>query len=1100
MQALAKLCVNRPVFAGVIILMLVVVGLFAIPQLGQDRFPTIDFPSIVITTRLPGATPEEMDTEVTDQIEKQVGSVAGIDTIQSSSSDGISVVQVQFTLETNGDIGAADARAKIDQAIPNLPTEAKRPIVSKFGGDAAPILQFALSGKSATIRDLTEYADKQLRPQIESLNGVGQVDIIGARFRQINILIDPVKLRSLGLTVVDIRNALQAQNSQVPGGSLDQGDRKISVRTVSRAASLPELAAIVIKQNGTRSIRMADVATVQDGEQEPTSAATLNGSPAVIVSVKKQSGGNSVAIIDRVKERLEEIKPALPAGYSTKISNDQSVFAKAAIATVEEHLILGSILAAAVVLIFLWNWRTTLISALAIPSSIIATFALMWAKGFTLNIITLLALTLAVGIVIDDAIIVIENIYKFLEEKGDSPKQAAIDGTREIGLAVLATTLSLIAVFLPVAFMTGIVGRFLNSFGLTMAFAIAVSLLVAFTLTPMLASRWLKRPKQDAAHSHDPNEERPYVGVFGKLEEAYHNLLDWSLHHRWVIVVICIGTLISVVPLMGVVNKNFLPDEDESQFIVSVRVAEDRSLAATQAVMEDIATDIRKNVPDVEDTVVTVGSDQQQTQNKGDILVRLHDIDHRKSKKSQDALMAIVRNQILPKYPRDLRTLVSPPNAFGGGAQAGLQFVLSGTELPVLRKAANAIVVELRKQSGIADADTSLVIGKPEIAVTIDRVRAGQLGVSGTDIATALRIASAGEHLSDYTEGGRRYDINVRALPQYRDRESNLALLTVPSQNRQLPDGVSLDQVTRFRNDDAPSVVERYARQRSVTVSANLLPGTSEQTVQDKINGILAAQKLDPSYHGQYIGRSRELGRTFSAFGAAFLLSIVFMYLILAAQFESWVHPITILLALPLTVPFAILSIVLTGSSLNIYSMLGILVLFGIVKKNSILQVDHANQLRERGLERNRAVLRASRDRLRPILMTTIAFVAGILPLVVSAGIGAGTNRATGGVIIGGQTFSLLLTLVATPVFYTLFDDLTNGYGKLKARLFPPDPRDSEGDGPDNPTNGDPRSSGSGPTPATDARSTFGAAPQGAAADRKVAAAASGGEPQVATP
>ncbi|MBC8142326.1 MAG: efflux RND transporter permease subunit [Armatimonadetes bacterium] len=1063
MQALAKLCVNRPVFAGVIILMLVVVGAFAVPQLGIDRFPTIDFPSAVITTVIPGATPEEVDSEVTDELEKQIGSVAGIDTIQSSSSEGISVVQIQFTLETNGDTGAADVRSKIDQAIRNLPDEAERPVVLKIGGDSSPVIQFVLAGEGASIRDLTEYADKTLRPQIESQNGVGEVQIIGGRLRQINVQVDPYRLRSLGLSVIDLQNALRAQNAQVPGGFLDQGDRRVSVRTRSRAETLAELRNIVVKQTGTRAIRLGEVAIIEDGEEETTSLASLNGKPAVILSVRKQSGANSVAVVDIVKERLESFKASLPAGYSTKITNDQSVFAKAAVHTVQEHLILGSFLASGVVLVFLWNWRTTLISALAIPSSVIATFALMWAQGFTLNVITLLALTLAVGIVIDDAIIVIENIYKFLEEKKMKPKEAAIEGTKEIGLAVLATTLSLIAVFLPVAFMTGIVGRFLASFGLTMAFAIGVSLIVAFTLTPMLASRWLKTPKKTEEELPDnPDGSRAYVGAFGKLEKVYHDVLTWSLGHRWVIVIICFVALGSTVPMMGIVAKNFLPDEDESQFIVSVRATEDRSIQSTTRLMETIASDIRKNVPDVEDTVLTVGSDRNQTQNKGDILVRLRSVDERKSKKSQDELMAIVRTKVLPKYPKELRTLVSPPNAFGGGAQAGLQFVISGPDLDKLEKAATSIVDVLKKQQGIADADTSLVVGKPELSVAIDRARAGDLGVSATDVASALRIATAGSDISSFNQNGRRYDINVRALPEFRDQERSLKLFTVPSQNQAQAGGVTLDQVTQFKNDDAPSVVERYARQRSVTVSANLLPGTSEGTVQEQINKMLADQKLGPDYKGEYVGRSRELGKTFGAFGAAFLLSIVFMYLILAAQFESWVHPITILLALPLTVPFAILSIILTGGSLNIYSMLGILVLFGIVKKNSILQVDHANQLRERGLERNKAVLEASRDRLRPILMTTIAFVAGIMPLVVSSGVGAGTNRATGSVIVGGQTLSLLLTLVATPVFYTLFDDMTQGFTKLKRRFFPPDPDSDVDEG-----NG-----GSGATEATDSDAT----------------------------
>lgn len=1065
MQNLARLCVQRPVFATVLILLLVVVGLFAIPSLPLDRFPTIDFPSVTITTTLAGATPEEMDTDVTEEIEKQIGSVSGVDTIVSSSSDGISVVQMQFVLERNGDVAAQDVRAKIDLAIPNLPKAADRPIVQKFGGDAAPILNFVLSGE-ASIRDLTEYADKTLRPQLESINGVGQVNILGGRLRQINVLLDPYKLRAFGLTVIDVRNALASQNLQVPGGALDLGDRRISVRTQGRVQTVDQMRRIVVQTTAGRSIRIGDVAVVEDGEQEPTSSASVNGRASVLLQVKKQSGANSTGVIDTVKQRLVEIKPTFPPTYEYKITSDQSRFAKAAVHAVQEHLVLGSILAALVVLVFLWNWRSTLIAAIAIPASLISTFALMWAQGFTLNVITLLALTLAVGIVIDDAIIVLENIYKFLEEKGMSPREAAIEGAKEISLAVLATTLSLVAVFLPVAFMTGIVGRFLNSFGLTMAFAIGVSFLVAFTLTPMLSSRWLKAPKEtlkaiargdgfkgdviqrngDTPLSTPHHEKNGGGGFLAPLENGYATLLRWSLRHRWVIILITLGVFFSTVPLMGVVGKNFLPDEDESQFLVSVRAPEDRSRQYTEHLLNQLADELRK-LPEVRETVVTVGQDLQQTQNKGEILVEMNEIEDRKSPTSQFDLMNRVRKEILPKYPRDLRTLVSPPNAFGQGAQAGMQFVINGPDLDVLSKASRKIVEELKKIPGIADADTSLVIGKPEIGVYVDRDRAGDLGVTVGDVATTMRIITAGDNkASSFTEGGKRYDVNLRALPQYRDQQSNLALFTVPTSKGQggaaTTDGkpalrsIPLQQVVKFRPGNAPSVVERYGRTRSVTVSANLLPGVSEGNIQQVILEALNKQNLGTQYRGQFAGRSRELGKTFSAFGTAFLLSIIFMYLILAAQFESWVHPITILLALPLTVPFALISLIITGNSLNIYSMLGLLVLFGIVKKNSILQVDHANQLLERGLPKEDAIVQASRDRLRPILMTTVAFVAGMLPLALSNGVGAGTNRAASGIIIGGQTLSLALTLIATPVFYSLFYDLTAGFSKLRNRLF----------------------------------------------------------------
>jgi HAE1 family hydrophobic/amphiphilic exporter-1 len=664
----------------------------------------------------------------------------------------------------------------------------------------------------------------------------------------------------------------------------------------------------------------------------------------------------------------------------------------------------------------------------------------MYSRGFTLNVITLLALTLAVGIVIDDAIIVIENIYRYLDEKGMKPKEAAAAATNEIGLAVLATTLSLVAVFLPVAFMTGIVGRFLNSFGLTMAFAIIVSLFVAFTLVPMLASRWLKAPKKsetasprdEAAQGHGGHGSSK-GGFFGALENFYANVLRWSLRHRWVVVLVCLGALFATGPLGARVGGNFLPDEDESQFIVSVRAKEGTNLAATERLLSQVADDIRK-FPEVTDTIITVGADPQQTQNKGDILVKMRDLAERKTKTTQFELMSRARTLLKEHYPANLRTLVSPPNAFGGGAQAGMLFVITGPDNRVLADAANKMVAELKKTPGVADADTSVIVGKPELSATVDRTRAGDIGVGVGDVASTLRILVAGEDVSDFPQNGEQYDINIRALPSFRNNAS-LNLFAVPAADPAVG-SVTLDQVTRFTEGSAPSTVERFSRQRSVTVSANLVPGTSEQTIQGKVLDLLKNQNLGAQYQGQFSGRSRELGKTFVAFGVAFLLSIIFMYLILAAQFESWVHPITILISLPLTVPFAILSLLVTGNSLNIYSLLGILVLFGIVKKNSILQVDHANQLRASGMPREQALVQACQDRLRPILMTTIAFVAGLLPLVISSGVGSGTNRATGGVIVGGQILSLGLTLVATPVFYSLFDDASNATKRLRRRLF----------------------------------------------------------------
>lgn len=1067
MQALARLSVNRPVVATVIILVLTVMGFFAYSHLGVDRFPNVDFPVVTVTTTLKGATPEEIETQVTEEIEKQINTVSGIETLQSNSAEGVSVVTVQFNLEKNGDVAAQEVRAKVDLALPNLPEQTDKPVVQKFDTTGGTVVSFTLSSPNASIRELTEYADKKLRPQVESLSGVGEIQIVGGRLRQINVMVDPNALRAYDLTVIDVRNALQAQNLQVPGGALDEGQRRLSVRTQGRVQSMAELENLVVKVKAGQPIRIKDVAHVEDSEEEAETIANVNGRPAVLLNVRKQSGSNTVAVIDAVKERVKLIQSTLPKGYETKFVTDQSTFIKAALHAVQEHLVLGAVLAAIIVLVFLWNWRSTIIAAIAIPTSLIATFALMSFMGFTLNVITLLALTLAVGIVIDDAIIVLENIYRFIQEKKMTPREAAIEATQEIGLAVLATTLSLVAVFLPVAFMSGIVGRFLNSFGMTMAFSILVSLVVAFTLTPMLSARWLKRPKETTgrvlkgeglrgafrrkrspghtlAAETDVQNGTPQAepvsghghsgGFFTMFENAYAAVLRFFLRRRWIVVVGSVAVFFSMGPIGSALNKGFLPDDDQSQYVLSVRAPEGTSLASTEQLLNKVASDIRK-LPEVRYTVITAGDDPQQTQNLGTILVQMNEVEDRKTNVTQFDLMARTRKEILTRYPKELRTVVSPPNAFGSGAQAQIQYVISGPDLNTLIRAGERIAAELRKYPGAADADTSAVVGRPELGVTVDRNAAADLGVSVSDIATSLRVLVAGEHVSDYAENGLQYDINLRALPEYRSKESSLALFTIPSTKDDVK-SVPVSQLVTTREGSGPSVVQRYARARQVTISANVKTGASQQAVQDQIAKLFADQKLGPLYRAEFIGQAKEMGRSFASFGVALLLALTFMYLILAAQFESWVYPVVILSSLPLTLPFALLSLLLLGQSLNIYSMLGILVLVAVVKKNAILQVDHTNGLRAQGMERNAAVVQACKDRLRPILMTTIAFVAGMIPLATSSGTGAGTNRATSGVIIGGQVMSLLLTLVAIPIFYTIMDDFVRGIDWVRTRVF----------------------------------------------------------------
>jgi HAE1 family hydrophobic/amphiphilic exporter-1 len=1019
MQWLASLCIRQPVLTWVLMLVFVVIGAFGYMSLGVDQFPKIDFPAIVVTTTENGAAPEEIETELTDKIEGAVNTISGIDELRSTSSQGVSLVIITFNLDKDPDVAAQEVRDHINNVLPDLPKGIDQPVVSKVDPDASPILFVTLSSPG-TIRDTTELADKRVRRQIESINGVGQVNIVGGKKRQINIWLDPLKLQAAGLTAVDVQLALAQQNLSVPGGQIETGPKSLALRVEGRVDDVAKIGRIVIRESQNHPTRIGDVARVDDGVEEPKTYASEDGKEGVVLSIRKQSGQNTVAVVDAVRARLDELQKTLPAGSELRVVRDESASIRTSVNAVKEHLVLGAFFAAVIVLIFLGNWRSTIIAALAIPVSIVGTFALMWAMGFTLNIITLLALALAVGIVIDDAIVVLENIVRFIEVKRQKPFVAAVLATRDIGLAVLATTLSLMAVFLPVAFMSGIVGRFLKSFGLTMAFAILVSLLVSFSLTPMLAARWLSGPVAGGRFVQKSLLERMVDRFYHPIESVYMVALRWVMRHRWVVVVLSCLALGSCFPLAGALPKGFTPRNDVAEFDVNMRAPEGTSLAETRLQSERLAREIRA-VPGVEHTLVTIGNDSTITRNKANIFVHL--VDPRLRKDDQFATMDRIRKEILPHQPEDLRIDVSQTAQISSGqSQAQVQYTISGPDLGQLSRFTGRILDRYRKARGAVDVDSNLIVGNPEVHVEIDRDRAGNLGVNVADVANALELLVGGLKVSTYQEGGNDYDIRARADAEYRDDLSGISAMTVQSRTGKT---VPLSSVVRLVRTTGPSQINRLARQRQVTITSNVAPGIGQSEVSDALVKIIGDQHLPPEYRGAPAGLTKETGRAVRSFAIAVGLSFIFMYLVLAAQFGSWLHPITIMLSLPLTVPFALLSLLLFGQELSLLSMLGIIVLFGVVKKNAILQVDHTNHLRAEGRPRLEAILEANRDRLRPILMTTAAFVAGMIPLITSRGVGAGFNRATAGVVVGGQTMSLALTLLATPVAYSLFDDIT---------------------------------------------------------------------------
>ncbi|MCL6566405.1 MAG: efflux RND transporter permease subunit [Acidobacteriia bacterium] len=1013
---LAEICVRRPVFAVMLIAFLVTLGIFSYRELGVDLFPKADPATVFVGVSLPGASPEEMISSVVLPLEDAISSVNGLEEMNVWAFEGNARIVCTFVLERDIEGAAQDVREKVAGALNRLPPGVLPPVIRKADPDSDPILTLLVSGPMSR-RELTEIADKQVRRAIQTVNGVGEVSLNGGQGRQIRLLVDAERLTAHNLTVLDVRNAIRSENVELPGGRVIHGAEELGLRTLGRVSSVEQFADVILANRGGTPIRVRDVARVEDGAEELRSWSALRGKDVVSVEIRRQSGMNTVRVADAVKQRIAELRRELPAGVELQIISDASVFIRASVNSLLEHLILGSILASLIVLLFIRNWRAVFIAALAIPTSIIATFTLMRAMDFTLNNMTLLALTLAVGIVIDDAIIVLENIFRYMEEKGVPPLQAAVEATREIGPAVMATTLSLVIIFLPIAFMTGYARRYVNEFGWTMAMAILVSLLVSFTLTPMLSSKYL-RVRREAGHVH--SRESKFAR---RVESGYLRILNWSLEHRPAVLLICALTFASTFVFYRLIGRDWIPPDDQSELNSSIDLPEGTALSITSATMNDMAQRLEA-MPEVE----FVHAYTHGMPNHGHLYIRLVEPGQRKRNHEQ---MAEAIRQVLGSY-RNVTYNVRLPSTLGGENWYPIRAIIRGPDVSRLVEISKQVAAEMSRFPGLVDVNPMINLNTPELQVKVDRQRAADLGVRMTDIGATVRLLFSGQdEISTYKEGAEQYPVTMQLLPEQRDNPAILGRLMVPSAK---VGQVRLDNIATIQRGGGPDRLQRYNREFQVSVGANLAPGTPLDAAAAHTIASIRKVGLPPGYSFVFAGQVRLLEQTTYNMLLAMLLASIFMYMVLAAQFESFKDPFIILLTLPLSIPFALFSLWITGRSLSLWSALGVFLLLGIVKKNGILQVDYTNQLRREGVPLREAILEANRVRLRPILMTTFSIVAGLIPVAVGIGAGSEQRASIAVTIIGGQTLCLLLTLLVVPVAYSYFAEWQAAFATVGAR------------------------------------------------------------------
>ena len=1009
---LSDLCVRRPVFATMLVMSLVVLGTFSFRGLGVDLFPKADPATVSVVLLLPGASPDEMSTSVVEPMEEAISGVSGIDEIQARMAEGRGQITVRFVLERDINDAANDVREKVASAIRNMPPELLPPVITKVDPDADPVMSLIVSSDAMSLRTLTELTDKQIARAIQTVNGVGEVSLAGGRAREIHIVVDIEKLNSYGLSMTQVRDTLVAENVEIPGGTVEQGKGQLLLRTLGRVDAAADFNDIVVATKNGTPIRVSDIGHAEDSFQRPTSAVWLGKTPAVMLDIRRAMGENTVAVIEGVRAKLATVERSLPAAVKVTVIRDDSRFIYASIASLEEHLLFGALFATVVVMIFIRNIRAVIISAVAIPASIISSFTLMNIMGFTLNNMTLLGITLAVGIVIDDAIVVLENIFRYIEEKNCSPFEAAIQGTREVALAVMATTLSLVVIFLPIAFMNGYAKRFINPFGWTIAFAILVSMLVSFTLTPMLSSRFLRL--SDAA----ADSKTKARGFFHWLDGWYTRRVNWALDHPGLIIGVSVVTALLTFPLNRMVGREFVPNEDMGEWIIHVDAPEGTSLEGTSEVAFKLLQELNgiEGVAQIEPSVGVSANLSSPTHIH--FLCQALPIDQRKNTQAQ--IITEMRRRLASH--QSYRPSISSRTALGSG-EGNVAFAIAanilGPDLDQIAEYSKKALAAGQNISSITEVKIGLNVSNPEVHVAVDRKRAADLGVRMATIGNTLRLAVSGDdQISFFKEGQEQYPVKIRVLENQRGDIAEIGRLTVPSATGP----VRIDNIARLERGLGPTTLQRSDRQFTVNLIADVAPGHALDEASNDVRKMLAGLNMPPTMSFKLQGQSKILDETTANMIMAIGLAMIFVYMVLASQFESFLQPVVIMLVLPITVPFALFTLWATGRTLNLWSALGMLLLLGIVKKNSILQVDYANVLRARGVPLREAIVESCRTRLRPILMTTTAIIAGLIPTSLGIGIG-GTGRAAIAVtIIGGQSLCLFLTLLLVPVAYVKFD------------------------------------------------------------------------------